>query len=88
MHREDGFVRARTVTFGLAGISLAGVIAVAGVAHGDTVTHRNPTPTPTTTDKSPTGTRSPSPAAAKTSPKSTPRPHATQAKHHATSGGS
>jgi cell division septation protein DedD len=88
MHRDDGLVRARSVTFGLAGISVAGVLAVAGMAHAETTSHRNSTPAPATTNTPREATRSPAGGHATTQPKSTPRPQPTKTKHHATSGGS
>ena len=38
MHRDLGLTRARTVTVGLAGVTLVGVVTVAGLARHDTDT--------------------------------------------------
>jgi outer membrane biosynthesis protein TonB len=98
MRRDDGLVRARYATVGLAGVSLFGAIAVAGMAHAATVAQRNAqhsvqpmpaaTPSPPATDPAQTGAPA-QPAQTHTSdPKPTAKPRPTATKPHATSGGS
>jgi len=101
MHRNDGLVRARSLTYGLAGISLVGAVAVAGLAHASTEAqrsaHRNQTPATTTPTAPPahgsdvvpqpthTGAGKRTP---KPTPTPTPKPRHTAAPPQATSGGS
>lgn len=97
MHRNDGLARARSVTYGVAGISLAGAVAVAGLAHATTEAqrsaHQNRTPAATTPTNAPAGPGAPQPAhtgSTKRTPKPTPtpKPRHTTAPPQATSGGS
>jgi hypothetical protein len=99
MHRDDGLVRARHATVGLAGASLFGAIAIAGLAHAATVTQRNaqhaiqpvPAATPTAPPTTPPTRVGAQPQPTRTHashPKPTAKPRPTATKPHATSGGS